>query len=192
MCARSGGTAATAGGPTCVWRKYHVIRGEPPCARRHQDGEFLGTGKRRVEGRKVKGGTKRANRYTQGRRASPPCGNGTGSMRAELSIEAACLIVFRGVGCKKTLTRVLEAQGTGKPFLPSRGYMCACAHVHIHGSASLSHGTRGIFFRLETSPRDGCRSPPGISCGVLSRRHVVASNIPSVGGPESVERPGET
>jgi len=55
-----GGTAATAGGPTCVWSKYHVIRGEPSCAQRHQDGEFLGTGKRRVEGRKVKGGTKRA------------------------------------------------------------------------------------------------------------------------------------
>lgn len=28
--------------------------------------------------------------------------------------------------------------------------------------------------------------------GVLPRRHVVASNVLSVGGSESVERPGET
>jgi len=130
ICAWSGRTAATAGGPTCVWSKYHVIRGEPSCARRHQDGEFLGTGKRRVEGRKVKGGTKSANKYTQGRRASTPCGNGTGSMRAELSIEAACLIVVRGVGCKNSHMRRPKVRGR-------HSYRVAGTCVHAHMCISM-------------------------------------------------------
>ena len=190
MCAWSRRTAATVGGPTCVWSKHHVIRGELSCARRRQGGEFLGTGKRRVEGRKVERGTKRANRYTQGRRASPPCGNGTGSMRADLSMEAACLVEFRGVGCKSP--HMGRPQGTGKLFLPSCEYMCACAHVHVHGSASLSHGTRGSFsgwkhcFATVAVRHRGSR----VVCCLDATWW--ASNIPSVGGPEGVERPGET
>jgi hypothetical protein len=111
-------------------------------------------------------------------------------MRAQLSIEAACLIEFPGVGCKNS--HMLTAQGTGKLSLPSCGYMCACAHVHIHGSASLSHGSRGSFSGWKQRLATVAVPHRGSRVGVLPRRHVVASNVLSVGGSESVERPGET
>jgi hypothetical protein len=67
-------------------QSHHVIKGEgPSSARRHQDGEFLGAGKRRVEGMEGKGepSTGRRTRKADAHSPSPRAEkHGAGSMCA--------------------------------------------------------------------------------------------------------------
>src|SRR6266850_6120778 len=71
-----------------------------PCARRHQGGEFLGAGKRRVEGMEGKGepSTGRRIRKADAHAHSPVRKNGAGSMCAEARMQKLFHMRSRATG----------------------------------------------------------------------------------------------
>lgn len=144
-----------------------------------------GPGNVELRWRDGKGGINRANMYTHARQTrGSPCGNGTGSMRAGLSMEAACPFGTREDGCKSLSHATPPFAEVILTELPVQ-----CGQSRF----SKPRDKRVFRLELETSPRDGCLSPHGdLVCGVAPWAPRGSFEVSIGRSSADVERPGET